>query len=270
MFVKRCRDHELIGNFLKRKYPTLCQCLGKPDTQYIYISIGAYADLIDKISKAVNPTTGSKAARLKVYFASYAGTTIFSKVPESYFGYTTLIFCPVDGTEVDIPDNFWIIHPVTGIVTSVTQPEADVMAKYFKDNRASALKTVAEVAGQPQTWQESTSVWFELPKVNGGSGGWLDEMWCQGVDGVLITLGAYKLKDTYPVNGVDISIEWQLTLLFLLAKSVRVNGKDCYYSYDLEDVPDFPHRSGLPSDWIGGGDTANPCPPAKGCQTTIG
>ena len=262
MFVGKDTDHAFIGNFMKKKYPALCQCLGKADTMYIYCSIQDFRTLVSAVAGRPG------AARMKAYFASLVGSSdIFDTIPASYFGTTTLIFAPVDGAEIDIP-NYYLINPLGGIM-SIKQSVADEMIKYFQNNRAKMLEEVAKDAGRPDDFTETKAVWYELDKLTDAAGGWLDEMVCQGVDGVTICFSAYPVGSTYPGNGIP--IDWQLTLIFLLTKKYTVNGKNYFYTIDFEDMSDFEQRRKIPtSPPTGGGDTANPCPPATGCSSSVG
>jgi|GEM_PF-5501984 len=261
MFVSGEIDHAFIGNFMKKKYPALCQCLGKPDTMSIYCSIEDFRTLVGNI------TGRPGAARMKAYFASFVGSSgIFDTIPASYFGTTTLVFAPVDGREIDI-ENYYIIHPLGGIV-EIEKTVAHEMVTYFQNKRATVLEAIAKCAGRPTTFKESKAVWYELEKLTDAPGGWLDEMNCQGANGVTICFSAYPVGATYRANNIPIG--WQLTLIFLLTKVCKVNGKDYYYSFDLEDMADFQQRKDITEPPAGGGDTANPCPPATGCTPSIG
>lgn len=261
MFVGRDMDHAFIGSFMKKKYAALCQSLGKTDTMYIYCSKDDFSKLVGMISSRPN------AARMKAYFASLVDPDLFTNIPSQYFGTTTLVFCAVSGQELDI-ENYYMISPVGGIIT-LTKASADLMVKYFQNNRAAFLQQVAQDAGRPTGFKETKSVWYEIEKLTDTPGGWLDEMNCQGADGTTICLAAYPVKTDFPVGGQTMQIDWQLTLIFLLTKKTQT-GAEYFYSYDLEDLPDFPTRKDLTDPAGAGGDTANPCPPGTGCTSSVG
>jgi hypothetical protein len=262
MFVGRDVDHAFIGNFMKKKYYALCQSLGSVDNTCIYCSTGDFKTLVETIS------TRPDAIRMKAYFASLVDPSLFTTIPTSYFGTTTLVFCAVNSKELDVED-YYTISPVGGIIP-LTKDSAHLMVKYFQDNRAVYLQQVAQAAGRPSGFKETKAVWYEIKKLTDSPGGWLDELNCQGAIGTTICLAAYPVKSVYPFaspNGTP--IDWQLTLIFLLTKKTQTS-PERFYCYDLEDLPDYDARFNLTDPPAGGGDTANPCPPGTGCTSSVG
>jgi hypothetical protein len=150
------------------------------------------------------------------------------------------------------------------------------MVKYFQDNRVPVLQEIAFTA-RP-AFVESKSVWIELPKLNDPkvdpNRGFLTELQCQPAEGVAIHLGAHPVTEIYtrpsPTGPVKFQVGLQLTLILLPMKKATFKGESYYYHLDIEDTPGYAVRSTLLGGPIGGGNTFNPCPPATGCQPSVG
>lgn len=272
-FVSRDFDHEVIGNFLKKKYLALSQYIGKPETLALHFSADDFKDLFSRIS--AHP----EATGLKVYFATYCLTGIPEVddiVRAGNKDLLTLIFGCVDQDRKEL-ECFCLVNPNGGVL-ELSRATADMMITEFRQNKLPLLQEIIYDAGRPE-FTETNTIYYDLDKFTGPYG-LIREMDNQQVTGITVFIGSYAKGYTMSgTGGATHDIGWQLTLIFEFAKTVHYNGNEYLYNFDLEDTSDFSTRqlppvsrsqslgfSFNPGNFIFGGDTGNPCPPPSVCS----
>jgi hypothetical protein len=260
MFVSKEFDNAVIGNFLKKKYPALCELIGKPESAYFYYSLEDFTALITQ-SLALPGAFG-----MRTYFASYCLTgneAVDTIVGQDYNDRMTLIFAPTGDPASNTPDlgHYYIISPMGGVI-EITEPVASLLFENYKQNKRPLLEAIIKNAGKPATFKETVSSWLPLAWLSGPRS-LISEAQCQEATGIMAFLGTYD-KD-YVLAGANVG--WQLTFIFELTKTISFNSSSYQYVFDIEDTAGFNERSLLTESTLAtaGFNTISPCPPATNC-----
>jgi hypothetical protein len=260
MYVKKEFDDKWIGNFMRKKHLALSELIGKPETTYLYFSLGDFTDLIQRISSVLN------VSGVRIYFASYCTTGIsqIDTIGQSgYMDQLTLIFAPTDGSKNDL-GQYFLVNPSGGVINA-PRTAAKAMISSYQTIKIPLLTDIINTAGIGN-FNETTSFWYTIDCFNGPYD-IIKEMGYDGAVGITAFIGSYGKGD--PVSPTDPrDVSWQLNLIFDLVKTINYNGTTYHYHIDLEDVPGFGSRPDTPpvppnTSVIFGGDTGNPCPPAS-------
>lgn len=274
-FVSRDFDHTVIGNFMKKKYLALSQLIGKPETSVLFYSAADFKDLLNRIANHPG------AAGIRVHFATYCPTgitTVDDIVAAGHRDLLTLIFCPIDSDRKEL-NGYYLISPAGGVI-EFPRDAATRMVNIFRQKKLPLLQEIIFDAGRPE-FTETNAMSYDLDKFIGANG-LLNEMERQGSAGIAVFIGSYAKDYTIGgAGGATYKIGWQLTLIFEFARSIRYDGSDYLYNFDLEDTSDFGSRPPAPAppnvalgvsprNLVFGGDTGNPCPPPTPCSGTLG
>jgi hypothetical protein len=277
MFVPKIIDHIVIGNFMKKKHMALSQFIGKPEAASWHYRKEDILDLMTRIEAL------SGASGLRFYFADYCSTgnpAVDAIVQAGNRDLLTLIFAPTkdatgDDFYIDL-GKYFIISPFGGVI-ELTKEVAGKMANAFRSKKRKLLEQICWDAGRPD-FEETISLWIGLSAWT-GSRGFVGELNCQGATGLAVYFGSYDKEETFPSDGDDVSVGWQLTLIFELTKTSLYDGANYNYCVDIEDTAGFKQRSkdeeevsqkaGFKKFFIGG-NTLNPCPPSTTNCSFIG
>lgn len=254
MFVTRDFDHNVIGNFMKKKHPALSAFIGKPESTYFNYSITDFTTLISNIG-AVSGAVGTR-----FFLATYVTTgedNVDAIVNNGHADMLTLVATPYDANGVLIAQYF-MISPLGGVL-NLSATAANMLISAYQNNKLPFLQALINNAGIA-TFAETKALSLSLDMWN-GQYGFLLELANQPAYGITAFLGSYEKG--YILPGTNFDVSWQMTLVFCLVNNFSYNGTTYYYHYDIEDTSEYTTRPLPPAS--SGGDTISPCPPTCCC-----
>jgi hypothetical protein len=216
-----------VKEFLKKKYPLLCDAIGKSDLPSIFYKRSDFENMI-------NFFKGKGAAYLRIYLASYEeeGT---EKVPVGYGRLMTLIFAPVSDNEKDMGTYFTIspYEPFDSVNSEISKTIKEKWIEYYTKNKLLKLNgTIDDHKDNEYKGKKSDTRRLLYPMDNILQ--LLGEMICQKASGIEAFFASYtdKGREGDAHFKKRLLVQWELTELI----------GSRHYVFNIEDRRDWRNR----------------------------
>ena len=215
-------------DFIKIKYPLLCDAIGKSDVPSIFYKRSDFENMI-------NFFKGKGAAYLRVYLASYEeeGT---EKVPAGYGRLMTLIFAPVKEDEKDMGTYYTIspFEPFDPVNSEISETIKENWIKYYTKNKLETKLngTIDKHADNDYNGKKSDTRSLLYPMENILQ--LIEEMICQKASGIEAFFASYTDKGREGDGHFKkrLLVQWELTELI----------GSRHYVFNIEDRRDWRNR----------------------------